>query len=788
MLGLQVIGLYAWRVGIPFVEQTQLTTGFGVLTIRPRFISAAERSPIHSASNSGCHPESREVNIMTKRVLCPLIATVVIILVSLSGLNAQQSSGKAISIGGNDIGGVVRSTKGPEAGVWVIAETGELPTKFVKIVVTDDSGRYLLPQLPKANYKVWVRGYGLVDSPPTQAAPGKVVDLTATVAPSPRAAAEYYPAIYWFSLLHVPAKGEFPGTGPKGNGIPENMQSQGQWLHFLKTDSCWSCHQMGDKATREISKSLGHFDSATSAWARRILSGQAGNNMANGLGQLGPERALPMFADWTDRITAGELPPPPPRPQGVERNVVITEWDWADPKAYLHDEIATDKRNPTLNANGEIFGATELSTDYLPVLDPVGAAASKVKLHVRDPKTPSSADDKVVAPSPYWGDEAIWHSQSNVHNPMFDGQGRVWITTRIRGSENPGFCKEASSHPSAVLLPLKSSGRQLAMYDPTTKQLTLIDTCFGTHHLVFAEDANNTLWTSSGGGGGAVGWLNTKMFDETHDEEKSQGWTALILDTNGNGKRDEYVEPDQAVDPAKDKRINAAFYGVTVSPADGSIWGTVLGFPGAVVRLNPGPNPPATALAEIYELPWNNPNAPVHGFSPRGLDIDRNGIVWTVVASGHLASFDRRKCKGKLNGPTATGQHCPEGWTLYQLPGPQLQGVTDPGSAEASYYDWVDQFDTFGLGKNVPIATGNGNDALLALLPDSGKFVVLRVPYPMGFYAKGMDGRIDDSKAGWKGKGLWATYGTRTPFHAEGGKGTTSKVVHFQLRPDPLAH
>ncbi len=214
----------------------------------------------------------------------------------------------------------------------------------------------------------------------------------------------------------------------------------------------------------------------------------------------------------------------------------------------------------------------------------------------------------------------------------------------------------------------------------------------------------------------------------------------------------------------------------------------MLGFPGAVVRLVPGSNPPLTALAELYELPWNNPNAPVHGFSPRGLDIDRNGVVWTVIASGHLASFDRRKCKGPLNGPTATGQHCPEGWTLYQLPGPQLKGVTDPGSAEASYYDWVDQFDTFGLGKNVPIATGNGNDALLALLPESGKFVVLRVPYPMGFYAKGMDGRIDNPKAGWKGKGLWATYGTRTPFHAEGGKGTTSKVLHFQFRPDPLAN
>src|SRR6266446_4629624 len=220
---------------------------------------------------------------MTKRISYPLIAIGVILLLSLRGPNARAFPGKAISIGGDDIGGVVTSTKGPEAGVWVIAETADLPAKFVKIVVTDDRGRYLLPQLPKANYKVWVRGYGLVDSPPVQAAPGQPANLTAAVAPNPRAAAEYYPAIYWFSLLRVPDKSEFPGTGPKGNGIPENMKSQGQWLHFLKTDSCWSCHQMGDKATREIPKALGHSDSSTAAWARRVLSGQAGNNMINGL-------------------------------------------------------------------------------------------------------------------------------------------------------------------------------------------------------------------------------------------------------------------------------------------------------------------------------------------------------------------------------------------------------------------------------------------------------------------------------------------------------------------------
>jgi hypothetical protein len=152
---------------------------------------------------------------MTKTVLYPLIVTSVIVLTWLGRLNAQQSRGETISIGTDDIGGVVTGTNGPEAGVWVIAETADLPTKFVKIVVTDDKGRYVLPQLPKANYRVWVRGYGLLDSSPVQATPGKIVNLSAVVAPNARAAAEYYPAIFWFSLLRVPDESEFPGTGPR---------------------------------------------------------------------------------------------------------------------------------------------------------------------------------------------------------------------------------------------------------------------------------------------------------------------------------------------------------------------------------------------------------------------------------------------------------------------------------------------------------------------------------------------------------------------------------------------
>jgi hypothetical protein len=697
---------------------------------------------------------------------------------SLLGAAHVPSPRAAIAIDADDIGGVVTSDRGPEAGVWVIAETTNLPTKFVRIVVTDDQGRYLVPDLPKATYDVWARGYGLVDGPRVQAAPGSLHDLHAVIAPNARAAAEYYPAGYWLSLLHVPAKTEFPGTA--ANGISPAIHSQAEWLRTLKSGGCTTCHQLGTKGTREIPQALGTFDSSVAAWQRRIASGQAGPDMVGTIGRLGP-RAFAVFADWTDRIAAGETPPAPPRPQGIERAVVITEWDWADPKAYLHDEVSTDRRKPTVNANGPIYGALELSADYTPVLDPVRHTTDRIPLTVRDPNTPRTSS-AVPQPSAYWGSEAIWTSRNNVHNPMLDGRGRLWLTSAVRPSDNPDYCKEGSTHPSAKLFPIAKAGRHLAMYDPSTKKLTHISTCFGTHHLMFAEDANNTLWTS--GGGQVVGWLNTRMFEETGDEAKSQGWTALVMDTNGNGKRDAYVEPDQPVDPAKDKRFGGGFYAVSPAP-DGSIWGSVLGFPGAVVRLNPGANPPETALAEVYEPPLEDPRAPVHGYSPRGMDVDRNGVVWAALASGHMASFDRRKCKGPLNGPAATGPHCPEGWTLYPEPLPQIAGVTDSGSAEASYYTWVDQFDTLGLGTNVPIDTGNASEGLLVL--KDGKWIVLRVPYPTGYYTKWMDGRIDDPATGWKGRGLWSTVSTRAPFHMETGKGTTSKVVHFQLRPDPLA-
>ena len=719
--------------------------------------------------------------MMTKRGWCSAAAAVaiaVLVAAAPTGLSAQQTTAEAVRIGDNDLGGVVTSANGPEAGVWVIAETTELPTKFAKIVVTDDRGRYVMPDLPKANYSVWVRGYGLIDSPNVQTTPGKLVNLSAAVAPSATAAAQYYPAVYWYSMLKIPDKSQFSGL-QRDENMPENLTSQPQWLNQLKTTGCMSCHAIGTIGTRTIPKELGHFNSSAEAWERRIQSGQAMTQMINVINRLDSKLAFQLFGDWTDRIAKGELPfVQPARPQGVERNVVLTLWDWSRPTAYLHDEISTDRRNPTLNANGKLIGTTEESTDFLPILDPVRNIATEVKHPVRDPKTPSS-NDNPMAPSPYWGEAPIWDSQTSTHNPMMDEKGRVWITARVRPPANPDFCKKGSDHPSAKVFPVEEANRHLSMYDPATGKFTLISTCFPTHHLIFAEDANNTVWTSAGGPQTpVVGWLNRKVFEETGDEQKAQGWTPLILDTNGNGKRDDYVEPNQPVDPTKDKRVVAGLYSVAVNPVDGTVWGTSLGYPGYVVRVDPGPDPTHTALAEIYEPPFP-------GYGPRGGDIDRKGVFWTSLASGHLASFDRGKCK-VLNGPTATGKHCPEGWTLYPFPGPQFKDVTESGSAEASYYTWVDQFDTFGLGKNVPIATGNMNDALLALV--DGKFVVLRVPYPIGYFTKWMDGRIDDPNTGWKGKELWTTYSTRTMFHLKTGKGTLPKVVRFQLRPDPLAH
>jgi hypothetical protein len=688
---------------------------------------------------------------------------------------AQLRAQTAVAIDGDDIGGVVTGANGPEAGVWVIAETTDLPTRYAKMVVTDDQGRYVVPDLPKAKYKVWVRGYGLVDSPKVDGEPGKQLNLKAAPAPNEAAAAKYYPAIYWYSMLKIPGADQFGGK----SDIPEKI-TQSEWLSVIKNRACVGCHQLGQESTRTVPAAFGEFKSGEEAWRRRTMSGQAAPLMINPLaGYLGGA-PYKYFGDWIDRVAKGELPhAKPARPQGVERNVVVTTWDWGNEKQYLHDLISSDRRNPTVNGYGKLYGSPEYATDNLPMLDPKTSTVSYFKAPVRDADMPEAlgpghaAVEKPVAPSAYWGEEKLWDTKINNHNSMLDSKGRVWLAAAFRGPKNPAFCQKGSDHPSAKVVPIENNLRQVTMLDPATMKYTFVDTCFGSHHLQF--DGKDRLWTS--GAGGLAGWIDTKLFDQTGDAAKSQGWSPFVLDTNGNGKRDEFTEPNQPADPAKDTRITggSGTYAVMPNPADGSIWYTVGVFAGrgGVLRYDPD-----TQLSEVY-------NIPMPGFGPRGGDIDSKGVVWVSLASGHMGAFDRSKCKAPLNGPKATGDHCPEGWSFHKYPGPGFDGIGD-NSAEASYYSWVDQHDTLGLGKDVPISTANLQDGFAAL--KDGKMVLLRVPYPLGFYAKGLDGRIDDPNAGWKGRGLWSSSGDRTPWLIEGGKGRKPMAVHFQVRPDPLAH
>ena len=659
---------------------------------------------------------------------------------------------ETVQLDDDDVGGVVTGDQGPEAGVWVIAETRDLPTKYIKTVVTDDHGRYLLPDLPDAGYDIWVRGYGLVDSPKVRARPGQYLDLTAVVAPDPAAAAEYYPANYWYALLEPPPKSDFPGTGPNGNGIPEALLTQGAWLGNIKmTNACTQCHQMGTKATREIPPAIDReFDDSYDAWEYRTKVGASGPYMASRLAPLGRRRALEVFADWSERIAAGELPPDmPPRPHGVERNLVVTQWEFGTDRTFVHDVVSTNRQDPTINTYGPIVGVAELSGNFIELLDPVDHVDRRIEIPPHDPSLPAIWGQNILEPSPYWGEEKIWAPTLAPHNPMFDSAGRVWITAR-------GGCR---------------------VFDPRTDEVTHVPGCQAGHHLQI--DDNDVLWADSGGG---TTYFDIPQWDETGDDEASGGLISFVLDTNGNGDRDEPpVAWGEPPDPARDTALQPGGYDVIPNPVDGSVWISRHTIPGQLVRVDP-----ETRLSEVYEPPYMNEHSPVDAYLPHGIDVDRQtGVIWTGLNSGHFAEFDRAKCTAPLNGPEATGQHCPEGWTLHEVPGPQFKGVTDSGGADSHYLNWVDWHNTSGLGDNTPILTGTGSDSLVAL--DDGEWVTMRVPYPMGFNPRGLDGRIDDPDAGWKGRGLWSTHAEQSTWHQEGGKGERPKIVQFQIRPDPLA-
>jgi len=675
---------------------------------------------------------------MTKRIFRTAVATGALALTV--GLAACGGGDETASSDGVIEGTVTSGADKPEAGVWVIAQTDDTPTPLRKIVVTDDAGKYVLPELPDAEYDVWVRGYGIKDSAKSTAKPGSTVDISAEAATG-RDAARVYPANYWLSLF-------------------KPTQAADEWVGGFKL-GCELCHQMGAAPTRL-------------ATSKAFEDGMKKAGVMHGTAQgLGGAPFIASLTDWGKRIADGEVPEAPPRPEGAERNMVITQWEWGDQFTYAHDEITTDKRDPTLNANGKVFGV-DLANDRMLEVDPRTNTASETKVPTRDGwDTPWCEQNYKAAPGaegveqkvedggfgtlgcPVAGGESAfkgkYHNPANPHNPMMDKDGKIWITTQIRREWGEDLNEKCKKDP---VIANNQHHRQLGVYDPDTKETTLIDTCFGTHHLQF--DDKGILWLS--GDSFVLGWFDPSKWDPEKPETEmdAQEWAEVKVDSDGDG--------------TADKPIVGFNYGIIPNPADGSVWTAQpsTGSRGVITRFDP-----ATKTFEAYAPP-----APGHG--PRGVDIDSKGIIWAAMGgSGHLAKFDRSKCKQTWG----EGDQCPEGWTFYRSPGPLFQGVKDMGT-DFHYYLYVDQHDTLGMGKDTVMLNGTGSDSILAFDQTTEKFTTIRIPHPLNVFTRGLDGRIDDPDTGWKGRGLWFTNGLDPLIHSEVQRSFVAKI---QMRPDPLA-
>ena len=272
-----------------------------------------------------------------------------------------------------------------------------------------------------------------------------------------------------------------------------------------------------------------------------------------------------------------------------------------------------------------------------------------------------------LQPSPYWGSGAhLGHARQQPQlDVRRDRAGCGW-RRRVRGADNPAFCKAGSDHPSAKAFPMDRAVRHLAVFDPKTKKYTFVDTCY--RHAPPAVRLRRQRHAVDERRRSGRRLAEHEDVRPTGDAAKSQGWTALILDTNGNGKRDAYVEPNQPVDPTKDKRVNSPFYAVMPSPADGSIWGD------APVEPGRGRAPRAGRRIRRRRRSPRSTTCRCRASASRGGDIDSKGVVWVSLAQRPHRQLRSPQVQGAAQRPEGDRRSLPRGLVVPQVSRSRLPG------------------------------------------------------------------------------------------------------------------
>ena len=405
----------------------------------------------------------------------------------------------------------------------------------------------------------------------TKSTPGRP-DLTALVAPNRTLRADLS-GHYWYAMMKFPPqffRDRRHGTHADSSGTGRGSASQDR--------GCIHCHQSAIvDAHLPVNSAIQHIAKRVSAVGnpakRPHHDGRTRNSDVQRRSQTSP---------IGDSIAKGRVPRAIPASDGPLGDVVVTEWDWANEHIYLHDTIATDKRTPTLNSNGLIYGAPEASSDLVPWLDPIDNKSGFIKSEYRDANTPTTKTQAMLAPSPYWGDEAIWDSHTNIHNPMFDEKGRLWLTARIRGANaQPAYCKAGSNHPPRWLSEAHGEPSVESMIqDPEDRDDRSL---LQQHHLQSTRttccgSAPAAITTSSAGSTRRSG-KRTRTTRPLRAGRRSCSTPTATASAMRDGRNQTRRRSDQG------QADNRRLYGVGPTRRR-SIWGSVTGFPGGVVRFD----------------------------------------------------------------------------------------------------------------------------------------------------------------------------------------------------------